>query len=89
MTLGQKIARIFCVCLTLLFACILGAMTLASIVFVGERASMKSVSVPEILTGLGIVAAGLVVNAVCVFVLLQVRKFDLKLIFPKKTAATI
>jgi len=76
MTFGRKIGRICGLCFVLLVACILAAMTICCIVYVFEQAGFESGAVPNLATGLGIIFTGLVVNVLCVFVLLQVRRFD-------------
>jgi len=82
MSLTQKIGRIFLVALTLTISCILAAMLEAVIIFVIQRGHAMLSSIPELLSGLEIILAGICVNAVCVAILLQIRKADRKLIPP-------
>jgi hypothetical protein len=86
MTLGQKIGRIFCVSLTLVLISVLAAMTVACILFVLEHGVRISNTIPEFLSGLGIILAGLIVNVICVGLLFQIRMIDSKINLHHKSA---
>jgi len=82
MTLAQKAGRIFLFCATLVVGSILVAMLGAVGLFVMEKGREMD-SMPEFLNGLGIIVVGIVVNAICVFVLLHFKKADTKLVPPR------
>ena len=75
----QKIGRAFLVTLTLVVGCILTAMLGALGIFVVQRGREMLGSIPELLSGLEIIFAGACVNAICLTVLLQIRKAEQKL----------
>jgi hypothetical protein len=78
----QKIGRAFLVTLTLLVACILTAMLGAVGIFVIQRTRDMLTSIPKLMGGLEIIFASVLVNAICVVVLLHIRKAERKLIPP-------
>jgi uncharacterized Tic20 family protein len=82
MSQAQKIGRIFLVTITLVISCILTAMLVTVGIFVIERARDLLGSVPKLLDDLGIIFVSMVVNAICVIVLLEIKKTDGKLIPP-------
>jgi len=82
MSLGQKIGRIFNVCLALLVICILTAITAAAFIFGVQQTCLIMGKASESLLGLEIIALGLSVNAICFYAVLRVRKLDLKLNLP-------
>ena len=79
MSRTQKVGRAFLVTLTLVVGCILAAMLGAVGIFVVQRGSGMLGSHAELLGGLEIIFAGTCVNAICVTVLLQIRKAERKL----------
>jgi hypothetical protein len=79
LSLPQKFGRIVGVSFTLFALCILAALALASGIFIIDRAYTNLSTSTELLKGLEIVVTGLGVNVVCVAVLLEVRKADLRL----------
>jgi hypothetical protein len=79
MSLAQKLSRSFLVTLTLVVICILTTMLGAVGIFMIERGRNMLGSVPELLRGLEIIFTGICVNAICVAVLLQIKKADRKL----------
>ncbi len=83
MTVGQKIGRVLLFSSTLIVGSILVAMLGALGLFIMQR-GLELSSVPEFMQGLGIVVTGIIVNLACVFILLQIKKADHKLVPPKK-----
>jgi len=79
----QKVGRAFLVTLTVLVGCILTAMLGAVGIFVIQRGRDMLGSNAGLLAGLEIIFAGACVNAICVAVLLQIRKAEQKLIPPR------
>lgn len=79
MNRSQKIGRVFLVTLTLVISCTLTAMLGALGIFVIERGRVMLASIPDLLSGLEIIFASISVNAICVAVLLQIRRADRKL----------
>jgi hypothetical protein len=79
MTFRQKLGRVFCIFLTLLVVCIVAALTLAALIFVVQQSYFKIATVPELLTGLVIIVASFLINAICVAVLIEIRKLDSKI----------
>jgi len=86
MSFGQKLGRIFRFSLILVIICILVALVLASAIFVVQECKLVVNSVPEMLTGIAIVLASLIVNALCVRVLLEIRKLDSKVVSPSQSS---
>ena len=82
LSLAQRTGRIFLVSLTLIVASVLFAMLGAVGLYLMERGREMG-DAPEFLNGLGIVLVGVGVNIACVFVLLQIKKADRRLIPPK------
>jgi hypothetical protein len=82
MSRAQKIGRIFLVTTTLVISCILTAMLVTLGIFVIERARDLLGSIPKLLDDLGIILVSMIVNAICVIVLLEIKKADGKLIPP-------
>jgi len=82
MTFGQKIGRAILFSATLFVGSILVAMIGAVGLYVVERGREMG-SAPELLKGVAIIVAGIVVNTICVYVLLHIKKADHKLLPPK------
>ena len=80
MSVAQKMGRTFLVTMTLVVICILTTMMGALGIFVIQRGRAMLGSIPELLRGLEIVFAGICVNAICVAVLLHIKRADRKLI---------
>ena len=76
----QKIGRVFLVTVTLLVNCILLAMAGALAIFLAEHGSEMFGNIPNLMAGLEIIFTSILVNAVCIVVLLKIRKADRKLI---------
>ncbi len=76
----QKAGRAFFVTLSLVVSCILLAMAAALMVFVVEKGRAMLISVPQLVNGLEIIFVSVFVNIICIFVLLQIRKSDRKLL---------
>ena len=79
----QKTGRVFLLSITLVVASILSAMVGALALFIVEQGRELG-NMPEFYSGLFIVLTGLAVNFGCVFILLQIKKADTKLVPPKK-----
>lgn len=79
MTRSQKVGRIFLITITLVVNSILFAMVGASLIFLLERGTAMLNSVPALMEGLVIILTSIFVNALCVSVLLQIKKADRKL----------
>ncbi len=79
MTRLQKVGRVLLVTVTLVVCSILAAMLGAVAIFLFERGRRMVNSFPEMEDGLGIILVAIGVNAACVFVLLQIRRADGKL----------
>jgi hypothetical protein len=80
MTPAQKVGRILVVTLSLSVSCILLAIATSLGVYVIERGHAMLVSVPELASGLEIIFVSVCVNIGCVFILLQIRKADRRLL---------
>ncbi len=83
MNLKQKTGRVLLLSVTLVIASILAAMLGALALFLVERGRELG-QMPEFYSGLGIILIGLAVNFGCVFILLQLKKADTKLVPPPK-----
>jgi hypothetical protein len=83
MTLSQKAGRIFLLTFTLLVGSVLFAMVGAVGLFIMER-GRELRDTPQFYHGLLIIFVGMAVNAGCIFILLQIKKADTKLVPPKK-----
>ncbi len=81
MTVVQKSGRILLFTGALVIASILFAMAGAVGLYIMER-GRELRDTPEFYHGLMIVLVGIVVNAGCVFVLLQLKKTDIRLVPP-------
>ena len=81
MTLTQRAGRVFLLTLAMVVASILFAMAGAVGLYVMER-GRELRDTPQFYHGLVIVLVGIAVNAACVFVLLQVKKLDSRLLPP-------
>jgi hypothetical protein len=93
MTQGQKVGRVLLVATSLVIICIISAMLLASFVFLVQR--MKEVvsailasDFSFIMNVVGILVLSISVNAICVLVLLYVRRMDQTLMMPPPEAPT-
>ncbi len=82
MTQTQKFVRSGLVTITLVVACILFAMIGALLIFLVQRGSQMIMDTPRLIDGLVVILAGICVNALCVYVLLQIKRTDHKLIPP-------
>jgi hypothetical protein len=83
MNLAQKTGRILLFTAALVIASILFAMVGALGLYLMERGRELG-DVPQFYHGLLIVTVGVAVNVGCVFVLLQIKKADTKLLPPEK-----
>jgi hypothetical protein len=83
MTLFQKTGRILLFTLSLVIGSILFAMVGALGLYLMER-GRELRDVPQFYHGLMIVMVGVAVNVGCVFVLLQIKKADTKLLPPEE-----
>ena len=81
--MGQRAGRVFMMTLTLVIASILFAMGGAIGLYVMER-GRELRDTPEFYHGLLIILLGIGVNTACIFVLLQIKKADTKLLPPDK-----
>jgi ABC-type Fe3+-siderophore transport system permease subunit len=81
MTLAQRTGRIFMFTFTLVVASVIFAMLGALGLYIMERGRELRNS-PQFYHGLLIVLTGIAVNFLCVFILLQVKKADTKLMTP-------
>ncbi len=82
MSLAQKTGRVFFLTFALVAASVLFAMGGAIGLFIMER-GRELRDTPEFYHGLLIIVVGAAVNTACVFVLLQIKKMDTKLVPPK------
>ena len=76
MRFGQKIARVFSVSLTLLVISLLSALIVSLGAWAIEQVRLKIITDPELITALCIVVTSLSVNALCVMVVLKVKKLS-------------
>jgi hypothetical protein len=83
MNLAQKAGRVLLLTASLVVGSILFAMIGAVGLFLMERGRELRDS-PQFYNGAFIVLTGIAVNVSCVFVLLQIKKADTKLVPPKK-----
>jgi hypothetical protein len=83
MNLAQKTGRVFLLSFTLIIASVLFAMFGAVGLYIMEKGRELG-DAPEFYNGMLIVLTGVAVNTGCVFVLLQLKKADTKLVPPKK-----
>jgi len=79
MTFPEKVWRIVLVSVTLVVTSILAAMLAALGLYLVEQGRQIVASIPRFKSGLAIVAVGLVVNSLCVWVLFVIIKADHKL----------
>jgi len=82
MTRAQKVGRVFVFTLTLVVISIFFSMLAAAGIFALEHARRMAGGFPELAGDLAIIFVSMMINAVCVIVLLEVRKADRKLIPP-------
>jgi hypothetical protein len=87
MTFAQKAGRVILLTATLVIGSILVAMLGALGLFMMEKGHEIG-STPEFLKGVCIIAAGISVNAICVIILVQLKRADNKLVPPPKQAGT-
>jgi hypothetical protein len=83
----QKAGRVFLITATLVIGSILVAMFGALGLFLMEKGREMG-STPEFLNGVCIVLVGMSVNAACVFILLQLKRVDHKLVPPANPSGT-
>ncbi len=81
MTIRQKTARIFVLTGTLLIGSIIVAMLGALGLYLAQKGHEIG-SMPEFLDGLGVITVGVGVNAICLAILLQIKKADHKFVPP-------
>ena len=81
MTAAQKIGRVLTLAATLVIGSIVVAMIGAVGLFIMEKGREFS-NTSEFLDGLGILITGVVVNALCILILIQIRRTDHKVIPP-------
>ena len=85
MTVVQKTGRVLILTATLVIGSVVFAMLAAVGLFLIEK-GRELRDVPKIFNGLAIIAVGILVNATCVFILVQMKRADGKLIPPKDQA---
>jgi uncharacterized membrane protein YidH (DUF202 family) len=78
LSVTQKIGRALFVSLSLMTICISTALVGAAGLYGFQRGDEIVSTFPNLLNGLAIVSTGIVVNVLCVMVLLEIRKLDLK-----------
>ena len=83
MTTAQKAGRVIALTSTLVVGSIIVAMLGALGLYLVQK-GREIGSTPELLKGLGIIFVGVIVNVVCAFILLQIKRSDAKLVPPKK-----
>jgi len=83
MTTAQKAGRVIALTSTLVVGSIIVAMLGALGLYLVQK-GREIGSTPELLKGLGIIFVGVIVNVVCAFILLQIKRADAKLVPPKK-----
>lgn len=76
MSLRQKAGRILSITGTIVVLCILAAMAGEVGIYVVQRVNHAFDNIPDLWNTAAILIGGLVVNALCVFILFQVKKFD-------------
>jgi threonine/homoserine/homoserine lactone efflux protein len=79
----QKVGRVLLFTSTLVVGSILAAMIGALVLYLVERGAEMG-RAPEFWNGIGIILAGIGVNAVCLFALIQIKRADTKLMRPPK-----
>ena len=82
MNVVQKTGRVFFLTFALVVASVIFAMAGAVGLYIMER-GRELRDTPEFYHGVIIILAGIAVNSACVFVLLQVKKADTKLVPPE------
>ena len=82
MTLAQKLGRIFLFTTTLVIISVLSSTLAAAAIFAFQHSLKTSGGYAELAGDVGIIYFSMMVNAVCVIVLLGIRKADHKLIPP-------
>jgi len=88
MTRRQKVGRLLLVSGTLVVLCVLGAMIAAVGIFVLQRLGSALDKNSDLWNTAAVIIVGVVVNALCVFILFQVKKFDRRLMLgPSETPA--
>ena len=87
MSRTQKIGRTFLLTGTLVVVCILTAMLGAAGIFIFQQGRDMASNFRDLLRDLGIIFVSMLINTGCVFVLLQIKKADHKLIKPTDDAA--
>ena len=87
LTFPQKISRVFIVTFTLLTACVVAALGTGVMLFLYERLQSGHVGSLVLLKVVAVLLDSLMVNAACLFVLLQVKRIDETLI-PRDPAPT-
>jgi drug/metabolite transporter (DMT)-like permease len=88
MTRRQKVGRILFVSGALLVLCILSAMLFAVSIFIQEKLGRALDQISDVWTTASIIIVGVVVNALCVFILFQVKKFDRLLMLGSSETST-
>ncbi len=83
MTLAQKAGRVFLLSITLIIASILLSMIGAVGLYLMERGHELG-DAPEFWRGVLIILVGVAVNSTCIFVLIQIKNADTKLLPPPK-----
>ena len=83
MTTAQKAGRVIALTSTVVVGSIIVAMLGALGLYLVQK-GREIGSTPELLKGLGIIFVGVIVNVVCAFILLQIKRADAKLVPPKK-----
>jgi hypothetical protein len=83
MTFVQKVGRVVLLTSTLVVGSIMVAMLGALGLYLMER-GREFGSKPEFLNGVCVIMVGVVVNAICVLILVQIKKADHKLVPPKE-----
>jgi uncharacterized membrane protein YidH (DUF202 family) len=88
MSVNQKTGRVFLLSATLVIGSVLVAMIGAVGLFLVEKGRELG-DMPELLDGLGIIVIGVIVNAVCVLMLVEIKRTDHKLIPPEGNGSAV
>ena len=86
MTRGQKIGRTFLLTGTLLVICMITALLGALGIFLVQKGHDMISNFHELIRDVGIIFVCTMINALCVIVLLEIKKIDHKLIRPPEPA---
>jgi hypothetical protein len=85
LSFAQKIGRVFLMTLALFGLCLVSALATAVTLFVVQRIEAGRVGAVPLVKALAILFDSMVLNVVCVFALLQIKRLDENLIPRRRT----